>query len=94
MAGMKLFPQEIEAVLNAHDQVRESVVYSQPHERFGNVVAARVVLHHPEDWVSANDMKAFCRARLASYKVPEEIVFTEHIEKTPLTSKIVRPKNG
>jgi len=94
MAGMKLFPQEIEAVLNAHDQVRESLVYSQPHERFGNVVAARIVLHHPEDWVSANDLKAFCRARLASYKVPEEIVFTEHIEKTPLTSKIVRPKNG
>ena len=94
MAGMKVFPQEIEAVLNAHAQVRESVVYSQPHERFGNVVAARVVLHHPEALVSASDLKAFCRARVAGYKVPAEIDFTGHIEKTPLTSKIVRPTQG
>lgn len=98
MAGMKLFPQEVEAVLNTHPQVRESVVYSQMHERFGNVVAARVVLNPPSaptvTPVSAKDLKAFCRSRVAGYKVPGEICFTDHIEKTPLTSKIIRPKHG
>ncbi|MFW5901933.1 MAG: class I adenylate-forming enzyme family protein, partial [Thermodesulfobacteriota bacterium] len=98
MAGMKVFPQELEVVLNAHPQVRESVVYSQPHERFGNVVAARVVLHDADAEtqapVSASELKAFLRARVAGYKVPGEVVFTDRIEKTPLTSKIVRPSRA
>ncbi|MBS3731646.1 MAG: acyl--CoA ligase [Desulfobacterales bacterium] len=89
-AGMKVFPREVEAELNRHPEVKESCVYGRKHDRLGQIVAARVVLHNGVAEVDSAALKAFCRRNLATYKVPEYIDFTEYIEKTPATGKIVR----
>lgn len=90
IAGMKVFPQEVESELNRHPAVKESCVYAQSSERLGQMVAAKVVLHKKGSEIDSAGLKDFCRRSLALYKVPEQIYFTEYIEKTAATGKIVR----
>ena len=89
-AGIKVYPWEIEAELNRHPAVAESCVYGKKDERFGHVVAARVVLNDSGETVDESALKGFCRERLAAYKVPAEICFTDRIEKTRATGKVIR----
>lgn len=90
-AGIKIFPVEIETVLNRHPAVKESCVYGKSHERYGQIVAAVVVPDKTGDPAGEDALRAFCRKALADYKVPEQIDFTDSIEKTPSTGKIKRP---
>ncbi|MFP4672588.1 MAG: class I adenylate-forming enzyme family protein, partial [Desulfohalobiaceae bacterium] len=85
MAGIKIFPEEIEAELNRHPAVKESCVYGKAHDRLGQVVAAKVVLHQEGTSLEPGELKGFCRRSLAAYKVPELIDFTSRIQKTKST---------
>lgn len=91
-AGIKVFPEEIEAVLNRHPLVRESFVYGETNDRFGQIVSAKVVLRPTGCRINESALKAFCGKTLADYKVPEQIDFVESIEKTVATGKIRRPQ--
>ncbi len=88
LAGRKIFPDEIEAVMNRHPAVRESRVHGEAHPHLGEVVAAEVVLHHA---VAPEVLRDFCRARLGPDKVPASIHFVNAIAKTAVTGKIRRP---
>jgi long-chain acyl-CoA synthetase len=90
-AGKKVFPGEIEAVINRHPAVKESCVYGKKQERFGQIVAAKVVLKRTGFQVDEGALKTFCSKKLAKYKVPEQIDFTDRLEKTISTGKILRP---
>ncbi|MDB5817409.1 MAG: acyl-CoA synthetase [Rhizobacter sp.] len=70
--GMSVFPAEIEAVLGQHAAVTGSGVIGRDDEVRGQVPVAFVTLW-PEQvaHVTAADIDAFCRERLASYKIPE-----------------------
>ncbi|MGM0425023.1 MAG: class I adenylate-forming enzyme family protein [Thermodesulfobacteriota bacterium] len=92
MAGIKIFPQEVEAELNGHPAVKESCVFGKAHDRWGQVVAAKVVLQGAGPKLEPGELKSFCRSRLAAYKVPEKIEFTSQIQKTRTTGKIIRPQ--
>jgi len=89
-AGIKVFPGEVETVLSKHPAVAESCVYGENHDRFGQIVAAKVVLDRTGERVSEEALQLFCGKTLAGYKVPKQIEFTEHIEKTVSTGKIRR----
>ncbi|MBS3809668.1 MAG: acyl--CoA ligase [Desulfobacterales bacterium] len=89
-AGMKIFPQEIEAHLNRHPSVKESCVYGRKHDRFGQTVAAMVVLNSTAEETDEETLRRFCSRSFTAYKVPSQIFFTDHIEKTA-TGKIIRP---
>ena len=87
VGGMKCFPEEVEAVLNAHPSVRESHVTGMPHPVFGGVPVAEIV---PEGNVpKAAELSDWCRSRLSSYKRPLKFTFVESIQKTP-SGKILR----
>ncbi len=90
IAGMKVFPQEIEAILNMHPDVEESYVYGLKNKRFGELVAADIVPKVSPESISRNGILQHCRQRLASYKIPEDIKIVAAIPKTPVTSKIIR----
>jgi long-chain acyl-CoA synthetase len=90
IAGMKVFPQEIEAVLNSHPAVSESYVYGMTSSRFGELVAADVVPEGPSADELRQEILQHCRRSLASYKVPDDLKFVDAIRKTPVTSKIIR----
>lgn len=68
--GIKFFPEEVEAVLDAHPAVRESRVSGEPHERWGAVAVAEIVARDPSQPPSAAALVKYCREQLAGYKVP------------------------
>lgn len=88
LAGRKVFPEEIEAVLNQHSGVRESRVFGALHPHLGEVVEAEVVLRHPE--MSLDLLRAHCRERLAAYKIPMRFHLVTALPRTPVTGKIRR----
>jgi fatty-acyl-CoA synthase len=71
-AGVNVAPSEIEAVLRQHPRVRDAYVVGVPHATRGENPAAFVVV---EGDLSADVLTAFCRERLASYKVPRHVFF-------------------
>jgi long-chain acyl-CoA synthetase len=68
VGGMKVFPEEVERVLDAHPKVRRSLVESRAHPLFGEVPVARYVV--AEDAPTLAELRAHCREHLASYKIP------------------------
>jgi long-chain acyl-CoA synthetase len=81
--GMKIFPLEVEAVIDSFPGVAESQVYASPHERFGELPAARIV---PREGVNGESLlpglRRFCYQQLASYKVPKEFEIVTSLVKT------------
>jgi acyl-CoA synthetase (AMP-forming)/AMP-acid ligase II len=65
--GENVMPQEVEAVLLSHPDVRQAAVAGLPDPEWGEVVAAAVVV---ADGTSLEDLERFLRERLAGYKVP------------------------
>ncbi len=92
LAGRKVFPEEIEAVLNRHPDVRESRVYGKLHAHLGEVVEAELVMVSPEG--NLDSVRAFCRDHLASYKVPMRFTVVTELPRTPVTGKIIRVAPG
>lgn len=81
--GMKIFPQEVEDVLNQHPSVLESQVYGMPHPRFGELPAARLVLRDATTGGPALDeLRRYCYQRLTQFKVPKDFTFVTRLEKT------------
>ena len=70
--GEKVFPEEVEAVLQRHPAVRDVRVVSLPDPRFGRKIVAIV----NADSVDEADLDRHARAELASYKVPRRYFFT------------------
>jgi long-chain acyl-CoA synthetase len=81
--GMKIFAQEVEAVLNQHPLVAESLVFGVPHPQYGQLPTAKIVLRsgQPVDEVIDN-LRRYCYQRLAQYKVPKFFEFVELLPKT------------
>lgn len=78
--GENVYPREVEDVLFEHPSVRSAAVVGLPDPEWGEVVAAAVDAREPVD---EKVLEAFCRSRLASFKVPRIWSFTADF---PLTA--------
>jgi O-succinylbenzoic acid--CoA ligase len=67
--GENIHPREIEVVLEAHADVNEAIVLGKDDERLGQVPVAFVLGNSPEP----EDLRQWCRGRLAGFKVPQLI---------------------
>jgi acyl-coenzyme A synthetase/AMP-(fatty) acid ligase len=95
VGGLKVYPEEVESVLNADPRVRMSLVRARRNPITGAVVVADVVLANPTSLASdavKNDLLAACRRTLPPHKVPAILRFVPALEFTP-AGKLVRP-NG
>jgi len=88
LAGRKVFPEEIEAVLDRHPAIRESRVFGRVHPHLGEVVEAEIVLS--ADNASIESLSHFCREHLASFKIPTSFHVVPALLRTPATGKIRR----
>ncbi len=91
-AGMNVAPLEVEAVLLSHAAVKQAHVVGVPDRARGEMVVAAVELREGVP-VSAEALAAFCRERLAGYKVPARFVFrkADEFPRTP-TGKVQKPR--
>ncbi|MGA7840380.1 MAG: hypothetical protein WCA34_05655, partial [Candidatus Acidiferrales bacterium] len=74
--GENVYSGEVEAVIYAHPAVREAAVFGIPDPKWGELVMACVVLK-PGSTLAVDDLIAFCRQSLASYKIPRRVEFSE-----------------
>jgi long-chain acyl-CoA synthetase len=88
LAGRKVFPEEIEAVLNRHPAVRESRVYGAAHPHLGEVIEAEVALCSA---VEPRELREFCRAHIGPDKIPNRIQIVPGVARTAVTGKVRRP---
>jgi acyl-CoA synthetase (AMP-forming)/AMP-acid ligase II len=78
VGGYSVFPAEIEKVLDRHPCVERSVVVGMPHETKGELPVAGVVLK-ANGSVTEEELLAWAEERIAHYRVPRRIVFTDDI---------------
>jgi acyl-coenzyme A synthetase/AMP-(fatty) acid ligase len=86
IGGLKVHPEEIEAVINAHAEVRMSRAKSRRSPITGSIVVADVVLTagaSAREKEIREEILVRCRASLASYKVPAVIRLVEALDVTP-----------
>lgn len=83
VAGHKVFPEDVAAVLEQHPAVLRSRVMTRPHPQAGEIVHAEVQLRAARPTLATEDLLAFCRRQLSSYKVPASITLVAEIELTP-----------
>ncbi len=86
--GFQVWPREVEEALAAHPKVLEVGVAGIPDPYRGETVKAWIVLK-PGESVTEEELKAFCRERLAPYKVPTHYEFRSELPKTTV-GKILR----
>lgn len=77
--GENVYPAEVESVLHEHPSVVEAAVVGVPDAKWGEVGAAFLVLAAE---VSDDELTAFCRARLAGYKVPKRFIRLAALPRT------------
>jgi fatty-acyl-CoA synthase len=90
--GINVAPLEVEAVLLSHPAVKQAYVVGLADRGKGEIPAAAIELHAGAT-ASVETLTAFCRERLASYKVPARIVFkkAEELPRTA-TGKVQKPR--
>jgi fatty-acyl-CoA synthase len=79
--GENVYPAEVEAVLLAHPAILEAAVIGAADPRWGEVGHAHVLLR-PDCTLDEAALRAWSRARLAAYKVPQQITFVSEFPRT------------
>jgi long-chain acyl-CoA synthetase len=78
--GVNIYPAEIEACLGSLEGVRDCAVFGIPDEEFGEALAAHVELHDGAQ-LTAEDVREHVRTRLAGYKTPRVVEFSDALPR-------------
>ena len=90
VGGLKVFPQEVELVLNEHPAVDESCVYRHRSTEGSEMVHARLVLVRGQDRATTiEQLQDYLADRLAVYKIPSRIEAVDHLPRTA-SGKLIR----
>jgi len=87
-SGYRIGPEEIEVTIATHPAVADVGVIGIPDEVRGQIAKAFVVLK-PGQTISPEELLAFCKGKIATYKLPREIVIVNELPRTP-TGKLLR----
>lgn len=88
VAGVNVYPSEVEEVLLAHPALQEAAVVGVPDERRGESAVAYVV-PKPGASVTPDELKAYCRENMAPYKRPARVVIRSGLPKS-MIGKVLR----
>jgi len=86
--GENIYPAEVENALMGHPSLADVAVIGVPDAKWGEAVKACVVLK-PGASASADDIVAFCKTRIASYKCPKSVDFLPVLPRNP-SGKLLR----
>lgn len=86
--GYNVYPREIDEVLHEHPAVKEAVSVGINHRTRGEIIKAYIVLREGYTLTKA-EVLAFCREKLANYKVPKQVEFRDELPKS-IVGKVLR----
>jgi fatty-acyl-CoA synthase len=81
--GEKVYPEEVEAVLKAHDRIVDAVIVGTPDPRFGERVAAVIAPVAIGPAPTLEEVQEYCRAHLAGHKVPRQLFIVDKVPRSP-----------
>ena len=87
VGGYKVDPIEVQDVIEAHPSIREAIVVGAPGKVEGEELVKAVAVSSED--CDKRELIAFCRERLANFKVPQIVEFRDEIPKSPL-GKVLR----
>ncbi|MFM7175121.1 MAG: AMP-binding protein, partial [Caldilinea sp.] len=87
-SGLNIVPREVEEVLFMHPKVMEAAVIGVPDARRGETVKAFVVLKQGQS-ATVEELRTFCKEKLAPYKIPTQVEFRTELPKTQV-GKVLR----
>ena len=87
-SGYQVWPREVEEIIASHPAVAEVGVAGIPDSYQGEAVKAWVVLHKGAQ-ATAEEIRAYCKERLAPYKVPKHVAFKDSLPKS-MVGKVLR----
>ncbi|GAB4128793.1 MAG: fatty acid--CoA ligase family protein [Roseiflexaceae bacterium] len=91
VGGQKVYPAEVESVLLQMENVRDAAVFGEKNPITGQIVACRINLFEPEDPSELKKrLRAFCKERLASFKIPVKIEVTAQEQHSARFKKMRR----
>jgi len=79
--GENVYPAEIEKILHAHPKIFDAAIVGVPDEKWGEVGKALIVLK-PNETMAKEEIFQFLRGKVAKYKIPKYVEFTEELPKT------------
>ena len=88
--GYKISALEIESVLSQHPAISECAIIGVPDETWGERIIA-VVIMKKDLFISLDELKNFCRDRLASYKIPSELKMISGMPRNAM-GKVMKPE--
>jgi fatty-acyl-CoA synthase len=80
--GENIYAAEVEATFREHPAVADAALIGQPDEKWGEV-GLMVVMLKPGQSATQEELQDFCRERLARFKVPKRVVFTDTLPYSP-----------
>ncbi|WP_218395522.1 ANL family adenylate-forming protein [Alteromonas lipotrueae] len=94
VGGQKVYPAEVESVLQQLDYIAEAEVYGEPNALLGNVVYSKIrlvdstegSLHENKKELKAA-IKRFCKAHLENFQVPAKFIFDDNVQFSPRFKK-------
>jgi len=87
-SGFNIYPREVEDVLYEHPKIMEAAVAGIPDPKRGETVKAWVVLK-PGETATVDEIRDFCKDKLAKYKIPYRVEFRDTLPKT-MVGKVLR----
>jgi len=88
--GENVYPREVEEFLYTHPKIRDTQVIGVPDKKYGEELAAWIHLKEGET-ATEEEIKAFCKGKIAHYKIPRYVKFVEEYPMT-VTGKIQKYK--
>jgi len=86
--GFQVWPREVEEIIATHPAVAEVSVAGVPDDYQGEAVKAWIVLRADQQ-VTADEIHAYCKEKLAAYKIPKQVEFRDSLPKT-MVGKVLR----
>lgn len=87
VSGFKVYPTEIENIVNAMPEVEDCAAIGLPDEHTGEKIKLFVISRHPK--MCGQQVRDYCKERLTSYKVPKSIEFCTSLPRSPV-GKVLR----
>jgi len=82
-AGEKVFPEEVEEAVKTHPAVADCLVFGVPDEKFGQRVVGVASVAAGQTQPTGDDVIAYTKTKLSSYKVPKQLVFVATVPRAP-----------
>jgi acyl-CoA synthetase (AMP-forming)/AMP-acid ligase II len=91
VGGENLSPLEVEEVLMGHPDVQEAAVVAAEHPRLGEVPVAFLILR-PGRTPAPGALDAYCRERLANFKMPRRFVFVDDMPRSNAVNRVAKAR--